>query len=196
MRKIIALEFISLDGVVQAPGGPQEDTSGGFKYGGWSVPFMDEVSGGYMQEQMSGEYDLLLGETTYMNWVGFWPTHTEFWPQVNRITKYVATKTPVTPAWENTVLIHNDDELKALKESDGIPLQVYGSSDLMQTLLKLDLVDELWLKIYPVVLGEGKRLFGSGTMPAAFELFDSKVSPKGIIFAYYRRAGGVKTGAM
>src|ERR671922_108896 len=129
MRKIIVLEFISLDGVIQAPGGPEEDTSGGFKYGGWTVPYSDEFSGKVMEEQMAGEYDLLLGRKTYDIFAGYWPKHTEGWPQVNKITKYVASKTLKNPEWENTVVIKNDTQLKKLKESKGPPLQVYGSSN-------------------------------------------------------------------
>ena len=195
MRKIIALEFISLDGVIQAPGGPEEDTSGGFKYGGWTAPYGDEFFGKVMAEQMAGEYDLLLGRKTYDIFAGYWPNHSEVWPQVNKITKYAVSKTLTNPEWENTVVIKDDTELKKLKESDGPALQVYGSGNLMQTLLKHDLVDELWLKIYPVTLGNGKRLFAEGTIPAAFELFESKISPKGVIVASYKRAGEVKTGS-
>lgn len=195
MRKIIALEFISLDGVIQAPGGPDEDTSDNFKYGGWTVPFADEFSGKVMVEQMAGEYDLLLGRKTYDIFAGFWPEHTNDWPQVNKITKYAVSRTLTKPAWENTVILKDGTAIKELKDSDGPALQVYGSSDLMQTLLKLGLVDELWLKIFPVTLGDGKRLFGKGTIPATFDLFESKISPKGVIVASYKRAGKVETGS-
>lgn len=195
MRKIIVLSFISLDGVMQAPGGPKEDTSGGFKYGGWTVPFFDEFAGQIMGEQMSGEYDLLLGHTTYDIFAGYWPEHTEGWPQINRITKYVVSKTLKKPTWENTVVIKDATGIKKLKQSNGSPLQVHGSGDLIQTLMKHDLVDEFWLKIFPVTLGNGKRLFASGTIPANFTLIDTKVSPKGVIFANYRRSGDVKTGS-
>ena len=195
MRKIIVLEFISLDGVIQAPGGPEEDTSGGFKYGGWTVPYADEFFGKVMEEQMAGEYDLLLGRKTYDIFAGYWPKHTDGWPQVNKITKYVVSKTLIKPDWENTVVIKDERELKKLKEGAGSDLQVYGSSVLVQTLLKHDLVDELWLKIFPITLGTGKRLFREGTIPAAFALFESKISPKGVIVASYKRAGEVKTGS-
>ncbi len=195
MRKIIVLEFMSLDGVIQAPGGPQEDTSGGFKYGGWTFPYADEFFGKVMAEQMAGEYDLLLGRKTYDIFAGYWPNHTKDWPQVNKITKYVASKTLVNPDWENTAVIEDDSDLKKLKESDGPALQVYGSSNFVQTLLRLDLIDELWLKIYPVTLGSGKRLFGEGTKPAAFTLTECKTSPRGIIVANYKRAGEVETGS-
>lgn len=195
MRKIIVLEFISLDGVMQAPGGPEEDTSGSFKYGGWTVPYSDEMSGKEMGKQMHGEYDLLLGRNTYDIFAGYWPDHTQFWPQVNKITKYVVSKKLKNPTWENTVVIKDIKELKKLKNSKGPALQVYGSGILTQTLMEYDLVDEFWLKVYPVTLGNGKRLFDKGTIPAAFTLFDSKITPSGIIFASYKRAGKVKTGS-
>ena len=195
MRKIIVLSFISLDGVMQAPGGPQEDTSGGFKYGGWTFPYFDEFMGNVMGEQMKGTYDLLLGHQTYNIFAGYWPEHTNEWPQVNKITKYAVSKTLKNPPWENTVVIKDVDEIKKLKNSEGPNLQVHGSGNLIQTLLQHDLVDELWLKIFPVTLGNGKRLFGSGTIPAAFTLIESKTSPKGVIIASFKRAGEVKTGS-
>ena len=193
MRKIIVLEFITLDGVMQAPGGPTEDTSGNFKFGGWTAPFFDEMSGKEMGNQMKGKYDLLLGHKTYDIFAGYWPQHTEGWPQVNKITKYVVSKSLKNPMWENTVVIHNIKELKELKSSNGPDLQVYGSSNLLQTLMKYDLVDEFWLKIFPITLGSGKRLFEKGTIPAAFKLIKSQVTPSGIFIAYYKRAGEVKT---
>lgn len=195
MRKIVVLEFISLDGVMQAPGGPKEDTSGGFKYGGWTFPYFDEFAGAVMEKQMSGKYDLLLGRKTYDIFAGYWPQHLEGWPQANKITKYVVSKTLKKPTWENTVVLRDVKELKKLKEQAGPPLQVYGSGNFVQTLLKNDLVDELWLKIFPVTLGQGKRLFDKGTLPAGFKLVESKTSPTGVIFANYKRAGKVKTGS-
>jgi dihydrofolate reductase len=195
MRKIIVLEFISLDGVMQAPGGPEEDTSGGFKYGGWTAPFFDEVSGKEMGKQMKGQYDLLLGHKTYDIFAGYWPQHPEGWPQANKITKYVVSKTLKNPTWENTVVLKDVKELKKLKSSKGPILQVYGSGILTQTLMEHDLVDEFWLKIFPVTLGTGKRLFDKGTIPASFKLIYSKISPSGVIFASYKRAGEVKTGS-
>jgi dihydrofolate reductase len=197
VRKIIVLTFISLDGVMQAPGGPTEDTSGGFKYGGWTFPYFDEFAGQEMEKQMSGEYDLLLGRKTYDIFAGYWPQHSDAWPQVNKITKFVVSNTLQNPKWENTVVIKGDvvGELKKLKEEDGPPLQVYGSSVLIQTLLKEDLVDELWLKIFPVTLGKGKKLFEDGAIPAAFTLTECKTSPSGVIFASFKRAGDVKTGS-
>ncbi len=195
MRKIILLEFLSLDGIMQAPGGPQEDTSGDFKYGGWTAPFFDEMSGKEMGKQMAGEYDLLLGRKTYDIFAGYWPQHTETWPQVNKITKYVVSKNIKNPTWENTVVLKDVNDLKKLKTSKGSVLQVYGSGNLAQTLMKHDLVDEFWLKIFPVTLGKGKRLFETGTIPAAFTLVESKTSPSGVIFASFKRAGEVKTGS-
>lgn len=197
MRKIIVLEFISLDGVMQAPGGPDEDTSGGFKYGGWTFPYFDEESGKIMAEQMKLPFDLLLGRKTYDIFAAYWPTHESDWPGVNDVTKYVVSNTFEAPSWKNSVVIKGDvvAELKKLKEQEGANLHVYGSGNLVQTLLKNDLVDELWLKTYPVTLGAGKRLFADGTMPAAFKLTSSRVTPSGVIFANYERAGEVKTGS-
>lgn len=195
MRKIIVLSFISLDGVIQAPGGPTEDTSNGFKLGGWTVPYFDDYSGEMMTKQMAGDYDLLLGRVTYDIFAGYWPNHADAWPQVNKITKFVASKTLKKPTWENTVVLRDVSALKKLKSSQGPTLQVYGSANLTQTLLTHDLVDEFWLKIFPVTLGKGKRLFAEGTLPASFKLSESSVSPAGVIFANYARAGEVKTGA-
>lgn len=195
MRKIVVLEFITLDGVMQAPGGSKEDTAEGFKYGGWMGPyFEDKVGGKEMDKQMKTTSALLLGRKTYDIWAKFWPTHTEQgWPQVNKITKYVVSKTLKNPTWENTVVINDIEELKALKNSAGPDLQVYGSANLVQTLMQYDLVDEFWLKIFPLTLGMGKRLFDKGTIPASFTLVESKISPTGVIFASYKRAGEVKT---
>ncbi|MBP9732320.1 MAG: dihydrofolate reductase [Candidatus Magasanikbacteria bacterium] len=197
MRKIIVLSFITLDGVMQAPGGPTEDTSGDFKYGGWTVPYFDEFSGTIMGEQMSKPADLLLGRKTFDIFASYWPEHEENWPGVNTMKKYVVSNTLASPTWNNSIVINGNvpDELKKLKEGDGPDLQVHGSGNMIQTLLKHDLVDELWLKIFPITLGPGKKLFAEGTIPAAFTLVDSKVSPLGVIFANYKRAGEVKTGS-
>ncbi len=193
MRKIIVVEFITMDGVMQAPGGSKEDTAEGFKYGGWMGPYFDEAGGKEMEIQMNETAGLLLGRKTYDIFAGYWPEHTEPWPQVNKITKYVVSKTLKNPTWENTVVISDIKELKELKNTNGPDLQVYGSSKLVQTLMEHDLVDEFWLKIFPITLGTGKRLFDEGTIPAAFNLFKSKITPSGVIFAYYKRAGEVKT---
>ncbi len=200
MRKIVVLSFISLDGVMQAPGGPEEDTSGGFQYGGWTVPYFDEFSGNVMGEQMNMPFDLLLGRKTYDIFAGYWPKQDPAHPVAapfNKATKYVVSASSPELAWENSVLVEGDvvAKLQELKQQDGSMLQVHGSGNLIQTLLQNDLVDELWLKIFPVTLGSGKRLFAEGTMPAAFELMESKISPRGVIFANYKKVGDVKTGS-
>ena len=197
MRKIIVIEFITLDGVMQAPGGPEEDTSGGFKYGGWTAPLGDESLGKIMGEQMKAPFELLLGRKTYDIFAGYWPKHGSVWPGVNDAKKYVVSKTLTNPAWENTTVISDNvvEELKNLKSQDGLDLKVWGSGNLAQTLFKNDLIDELWLKIYPITLGTGKKLFESGTIPAAWKLTNSEVTPKGVVVANYERSGEVKTGS-
>ncbi len=199
MRKIIVLSFISLDGVMQAPGKPTEDTSGGFKYGGWTVPHSDEHSGKMMIEQMGHPYDLLLGRKTYDIFKAYWPLHNDnpIGASINKATKYVASTTLEKSDWEKTVILKGNvvEEIKKLKQQEGSELQVHGSGNFIQTLLKNDLVDELWLKIFPVTLGSGKKLFAEGTIAAAFTLMKSEVTPKGVIFAYYKRAGEVTTGS-
>ncbi len=197
MRKIIVLEFITLDGVYQSPGAPEEDTSGGFKYGGWTVPYFDEFSGVIMDEQTKLPSDLLLGRKTYDVFASYWPQHAEGWPGVNEARKYVVSRNDITLSWENSVLLKENvvEEIQKLKTEDGPDLKVWGSGDFCQTLLKHDLVDELMLKIFPVTVGSGKRLFSEGTIPAAFKMTDNKVSPSGIIFVNYSRAGEVKTGS-
>lgn len=195
MRKIIVLSFITLDGVMQAPGGPEEDTSGDFKYGGWVAPYFDEASGQAMAKQMKPA-DLLLGRKTFEIFAGYWPQHTDDWPGINEVTKYVVSKELAESNWENTVFLHDLNEIIALKNSEGSDLQVHGSGELIQTLLENNLVDELWLKIFPLTLGQGKKLFAGGVMPAAFKLTDTFVTPSGVIFANYVRAGEVKTGTV
>src|SRR5512142_270111 len=197
MRKLIVLTFVTLDGVMQAPGGPEEDTSGNFKYGGWTAPYFDDFAGKIMGEQMSKPADLLLGRKTFEIFAGYWPQHEDEWPGINRMTKYVASNTLASSDWENTVFLKGNaaDKVRQLKEQDGPDLQVHGSSNLIQTLLENDLVDELWLKIFPLTLGTGKRLFEKGTIPAAFTLVDSKTSPLGVIVASFKRAGAVRTGS-
>jgi len=202
MRKIIVLSFISLDGVMQAPGGSEEDTSEGFKYGGWSFPFADEASGQLMGKQINDSYDLLLGRKTYDIFAGYWPKQDEATSPVakafNAVTKYVVSDdSSLELAWDKSELVTGDvtAKLKALKAEEGKDLQVHGSAKLIQTLLKEDLVDELWLKTYPVTLGPGKKLFAEGTIPAGWELTESTVTPKGVIFANYKRSGEVQTGS-
>ncbi len=198
MRKIIVLEFITLDGVMQAPGGPKEDTAGGFKYGGWTAPYFDDFAGKIMAEQMKQSFSLLLGRITFEIFASYWPKHEDIWSGINNATKYVASKTLSSSDWQNCVFLKGDvvKELKKLKNQDGPDLKVYGSGNLVQTLLKNDLVDELWLKIFPITLGKGKRLFDKGTIPAAFKLIESKTSPSGVIIASFKRAGKVKTGSV
>ena len=197
MRKIIVMEFITLDGVIQAGGGPDEDKSGGFQYGGWEVPYGDDVVGAAMQKQMSMPFDLLLGRKTFDIWAPFWPKHGDIWPNVNTVTKYVASNTLTSTDWQPTVFLSGDIATKIveLKQQPDPDLHVYGSAKLVQTLMKHDLVDEFWLKIYPLTLGTGKRLFVDGTIPAAFKATESVISPSGIIIANYQRAGEVKTGS-
>lgn len=195
MRKIIAVEFITLDGVIQAPSDSKEDAAEGFRYGGWMGPYFDKdsVLGEEMEKQMKETSGLLLGRKTYDIFAGYWPEHTEPWPQINRISKYVVSKTLKNPTWINTEVINDIKGLKKLKNSDGPDLQVYGSANLVQTLMEHDWVDEYWLKIFPITLGAGKRLFDKGTIPAAFKVVESKISPSGVIIARYKRGGEVKT---
>jgi dihydrofolate reductase len=198
MRKIIVHMFLTLDGVMQAPGRPDEDTSDGFTYGGWTAPYFaeaDEAAGSFMAKYMKPA-DLLLGRKTFEFFASYWPEHADMWPGINDVTKYVMSNTMDTSDWNNSVFLKSVDDLKKLKNSEGSAIQVHGSGNLIQTLLKHDLVDELWLKTFPVTLGNGKRLFREGTLPAAFTLTDSLVTPNGAIFANYERAGDVKTGTV
>jgi len=200
MRKIIVLTFITLDGVMQAPGGPKEDASGGFKYGGWTAPYGDEEFGKVMQKELQPA-DYLLGRKTFEMWAGYWPEHGDFWPGINEGTKYVFSKSmkksdPIVTGWKNSVVIKKLADIKKLKNSKGSDIQVWGSSELVQLLLKNDFVDELRLKIHPLTLGKGKKLFDNGTIPAAFTLIESIVTSKGVIIVNYKRAGKVKTGTV
>ena len=187
--------MITLDGVMQAPGGPEEDTSGGFKYGGWVAPYSDEVSGGVMQKLMKPA-DLLLGRKTFDIWENYWPEHADYWPGINDVTKYVMSTTREKSDWENSVFVSSLADIKKLRNSEGADIQVWGSSQLIQLLLKNDLVDELWLMIHPLTLGEGKKLFTDGPIPAAFTLAESTVATSGVIIANYKRAGKVETGTV
>jgi dihydrofolate reductase len=195
MRKIIVLSMITLDGVMQAPGGPEEDTSSGFEYGGWTAPFGDEVSGKVFEKLMKPA-DLLLGRKTFDIFENYWPEHADFWPGINDVTKYVLSTTRNKSDWNNSVFLKSLPDIEKLKSSEGSDIQVWGSSDLIQLLLKNDLVDELWLITYPVTLGQGKKLFNEGTSPAAFTLAESVVASDGVIIANYKRAGEVKTGTV
>jgi dihydrofolate reductase len=200
LRKLVVLSFVTLDGIMQAPGGPEEDTSGGFKWGGWSVPYWDDFLGNVMGEQMGKPFELLLGRKTYDIFAAHWPKAGAEDPAASKLNsagKYVVSTTLRKPEWTNSTLIRSNvvQEIRKLKEQNGPELQVHGSANLIQTLLKNDLVDEFRLKIYPVTLGKGKRLFAEGSIPAGFTLVDSRTSPKGVIVTTYVRAGGVKTGS-
>jgi dihydrofolate reductase len=198
MRKIVVFSMITLDGVMQAPGGPKEDVSGGFKYGGWTAPYGDEEFGKLMQKELEPA-DYLLGRKTYKIWAGYWPKHGDFWPGINAGTKYVFSKSmkksdPLVTGWKNSVVIKSVADIRKLKNSKGPDIQVWGSSEVIRLLFKNDLVDELRLKIFPLTLGKGKKILNSGTIPAAFTLIESIVTSKGVIIASYKRAGKVKTG--
>jgi dihydrofolate reductase len=201
MRKLVVLSFITLDGVMQAPGGPEEDPTGGFKHGGWVAGYFDDFLGKVMDGQMSEPFDLLLGRKTYEIFAAYWPYRKTDENLIaagfNKAKKYVASKTLTRLDWSHSELIHGDvaTEIKKLREQDGPEIQVHGSGNLIQTLLKHDLVDELRLKIFPITLGRGKRLFAEGTIPVGFKLLESAISPSGVIVATYARAGEVKTGS-
>jgi dihydrofolate reductase len=195
MRKITVLSMITLDGVMQAPGGPEEDTSGGFRFGGWSAPYGDEISGKVMQKLMKPS-DLLLGRRTFEIWENYWPQHERVWPGINDVTKYVLSGTRKKSDWKNSVFLESLPDIEKLKDSTGPDIQVWGSAQLIQLLLKNDLADELWLIIHPLTLGEGKKLFEDGPVPAAFRLLESTVTPAGVIMAHYQRSGEVRTGTV
>lgn len=197
MRKLIVLAFVSLDGVMQAPGGPEEDTDGGFAFGGWTVPYFDEALGATMGKQMAKPADLLLGRKTFEIFASYWPDHSADWPGVNDMNKYVASHTMRQHSWQNSVFLNGDvaDQVRTLKQGPGPDLQVHGSATLIQTLLAHDLVDEFWIKVFPVVLGKGKRLFGEGAMPAALTVSNTTVTPSGVVVSTYTRAGEVITGS-
>lgn len=196
MRKIVVLSFTTLDGIIQSPGGPDEDRSDGFTYGGWAVPFFDEYLGNVMGKQMSEPFDLLLGRKTYEIFASYWPHQKDPDSQeINNATKYVISTTLHSSDWQKTIFFNNDvvNRIKALKKDNGPDLQVHGSSKLIQTLLEYDLIDEFWLKIFPITIGNGKRLFGNRTMPSSYTVSDYSVSPSGVIIASYIKSGEVKT---
>jgi dihydrofolate reductase len=190
MRELIVLEHISLDGVIQAPGGPDEDTSGGFTHGGWIAPYSDAVLGTALRKQMSAPFDLLLGRKTFDIWASYWPQHADDWPQASAATKYVASHAMASGEWQPSVFLNGDvaEKVARLKQQPGPHLHVWGSADLIQTLIKHDLVDVFWLMIYPRTLGAGKRLFADGTPPLAFRLTESTVTPPGVMVVNYERA--------
>src|SRR5512147_3048362 len=197
MRNIIVLEHISLDGVIQAPGGPEEDTSGGFAYGGWAAGYSDEILGSLLRRQMNLPFDLLVGRKTFEIWAPYWPKHVDAWQGVNAATKYVASNTRTSSEWQPSVFLNGDiaEEVAKIKQQPGPDLNVWGSGNLIQTLMKNDLVDAFWLMIYPITLGGGKRLFADGTIPAAFKVSEGNVTPNGVIVVNYERAGAITTGS-
>lgn len=203
MRKIIVQEFITLDGVMQAPGGPEEDVSSDFKYGGWTAPYfakVDEEAGDFMKKWMEST-DILLGQKTFELFAGYWPKHADMWPGILDVTKYVVSDTMSqsdvdNAGWKNSVLLKNVDDIKKLRDSDGPAIKVHGSGNLAQTLFKHELVDELCLMSFPIILGKGKRLFGEDISPTAFTMTDSLVTSNGVVFTYFKRAGEVKTGTI
>ncbi|POY37905.1 dihydrofolate reductase [Solitalea longa] len=195
MRKITVLSMITLDGVMQAPGGPEEDPSASFEYGGWVAPYYDQDADKAM-EKLLKPADLLLGRKTFDIWEGYWPQHANGWPGINEVTKYVLSTTRKTSDWNNSVFLHSLSDIEKLKSSGDADIHVWGSSVLIQLLLKHDLVEELWLMIYPLTLGKGKKLFNGSAIPAAFTLTESIVTSSGVIMANYKRAGEVKTGTM
>ena len=195
MRKLTELEHISLDGVIQAPSGKNEDPSGGFAYGGWASPFSDPILDALVRRQLDRPIDLLLGRKTFEMWSQYWPEHGDIWPRVNPATKFVASRTITSHAWQPSVFLNGDvaEEIAQIKQQQGPDLLVWGSSNLLQTLLKHDLVDEFWLMIFPVTVGSGKRLFAEGTIPAAFKVTEGQVTPSGVIVVTYARAGTLIT---
>lgn len=195
MRKIIIISMITLDGVMQAPAESKEDESDGFKFGGWVAPYSVDASGEGWKKQMEPA-DLLLGRKTFDIYEDYWPDHAANWPGINEVTKYVLSDTRTTSDWENTVFLKSLSEIKKLKNEADSDIKVWGSSKLIQLLLKHDLVDELWLNTYPLTLGTGKKLFQDGPIPAAFTLLESTVAPNGVIMANYKKAGDVKTGTV
>jgi dihydrofolate reductase len=194
MRKVIVLEHISIDGVIQAPGGPEEDTSGNFAYGGWAGAYADEVGGTALRNQMNMPFDLLLGRKTFDIWEPYWPKHADIWPGASTATKYVTSNTRTSSEWQPSVFLNGDvaEKVAKIKQQQGPDLHVWGSGNLLQTLINHDLVDTFWLMIYPITLGSGKRLFADGTIPAAFTATESIVSSTGVIFVTYERAGAIR----
>lgn len=188
--------MITLDGVMQAPGGPGEDKSGGFKYGGWTAPFGDAAYADAVQNELQQPTDYLLGRKTFKIWEKYWPLHADFWPGINNGTKYVLSRTMKKSDWQKSVFIKGVADIRKLKKSKGADIQVWGSSELVPMLFKNDLVDELRLKIHPITLGKGKKLFGNGPIPTTFTLTESTITSTGVIIATYKHAGKVKTGSV
>ncbi len=197
MRKVIVLEHISMDGVIQAPGGPEEDTSGDFAYGGWSSTDSDEILETALRKQMNSPFDLLLGRKTFEIWEPYWPKHVDIWPGASTATKYVVSNTRTSSEWRPSVFLNGDvtEKVAKIKQQPGPDLHVWGSGNLLQTLIQHDLVDVFWLMIYPITLGRGKRLFAGGTIPAAYRVTEGIVTPSGVIVVNYERAGAIRAGS-
>ncbi|WP_111671503.1 dihydrofolate reductase family protein [Algoriphagus litoralis] len=195
MRRLIVMSFISLDGVIQSPGAPEEDTDGGFNLGGWVAPYHDAVSDKIM-ERLLKPADLLLGRKTFEIWENYWPAHAAHWPRINEVTKYTLSRTRNSSDWSNTVFLDSVSDIEKIKSTAGGEIHVWGSSEVVQLLLKHGLVDEFWLMIHPVLLGQGKKLFNAESTPVAFTLMESITSPSGVIYANYHRAGEVNTGTI
>lgn len=197
MRKIIVFEFITIDGIMQAPGGPEEDSTRKFEFGGWQAPFMDdEAADAVTGPALNADVEFLLGGYTYEIWSGYWPKHGDLWTFINDNMKYVLTTTKKDTNWQNTTFLRSLEDIKELKDSDGPDLHVWGSSKLVQLLLANNMVDELCLMTYPVILGHGKKLFADGAAPRTFTLIESRVGKSGVVVAHYARAGEVKTGTV
>jgi dihydrofolate reductase len=196
MRKITVLSFITLDGVMQAPGGPEEDPTAKFEFGGWQAPFhtqeVDEVTGAALK----ADVEYLLGGYTFKIWADYWPKHGDIWPGINNNMKHVLTATQTETDWQHTTFLRNLDDIQKLKASDGPDLHVWGSSKVVQLLLANNMVDELVLMTYPLVLGQGKKLFADGAAPRTFELVSGKIGKDGVVVATYQRAGEVVTGTV
>jgi dihydrofolate reductase len=199
MRKLVTVSFVTLDGIMQAPGGPGEDDSGGFQSGGWSFHYWDDMMGKDTDETFAKKPDLLIGRKTYDIFAGYWPNHRDEpgADNLNSAKKYVVSRTLNKVDWENSSLIKGDvvKEITKLKEMDGPELQVHGSINLIQTLLKNNLVDEMKMMIFPVAIGSGKRMFGGEIDPIGFKLLNSKISTTGVIIATYEPVGALKTGS-
>ncbi|MEO5691393.1 MAG: dihydrofolate reductase family protein [Candidatus Saccharimonadales bacterium] len=195
MRKIIVQEFVTIDGVMQAPGGPEEDPSAKFEFGGWQAPFMgDEAAESVTGPALKANVEFLLGGYTFEIWSDYWPKHGDIWPFINDNMKYVLSATKTDTDWQNTKFLRSVEDITKLKNSDGPNLHVWGSSKLVQLLLANDLVDELCLMNYPIILGQGKKLFGDSVAPRTFTLIKSQVGKKGVVVTQYERAGAVETG--
>ncbi|MEE4193955.1 MAG: dihydrofolate reductase family protein [Anaerolineae bacterium] len=198
MRKLIVLEHISLDGVIQGPGGPDEDTSNGFTFGGWIANYSDPILGTKLRKMMNSSFDLLLGRKTYEIWAPYWPYHADIWPNADKATKYVVSNNLTSADWKPSVILKGNivEKITRIKQEEGPDLHCWGSSNLLQTLLRHDLVDMLWLMVYPITLGSGKRLFADGTIPAAFKVTTGEVTPCGAIVVRYERSGAITTGKL